>query len=59
MNKIKLETLSEEYTCKNRLIGRCKDCKRDYSDNHPNNLDCPSYEEVIIHVFNVQGGEGE
>lgn len=41
-------------TCLNRIIGRCRDCREDYSDNHPNNLDCLRYQGVKMHVFNVQ-----
>jgi hypothetical protein len=35
----------DEIDCIYRLLGdeRCKECIRDYSSNHPNNLDCPRY----------------
>jgi len=41
-------------TCLNRFIGRCKECKRDYENHHPNNLDCPDYKEIYIDVFEVK-----
>lgn len=47
-----------ERTCLNRFIGRCKDCKQDYSQgHHPNNLDCPNYREMKLVIFEVKERE--
>lgn len=41
-------------TCLNRFLGHCEGCKRDYNQNHhPNNIDCPNYQEMAILIVNV------
>jgi len=49
-------------TCLNRLLKRCKKCKRDYdTKHHPNNLDCPNYHEInilIVNISNVANAKG-
>lgn len=47
--------MEEQYTCRNRLVGNCKDCERDYRlDHHPNNLNCPFYEGVVLYELEIE-----
>jgi len=39
--------------CLYRMIGVCPNCKPDYGDHHPNNLDCPRYRKVGGFEINV------
>jgi len=42
-------------TCLKRFLGECKRCRVDYDPNHhPNNLDCPWYEEIELLVINFE-----
>jgi len=44
-------------TCLNRYLGRCPKCKRDYDqEHHPNNLDCPHYQRLVLAVADIGDG---
>jgi len=45
--------MDREKTCLNRFLNYCKGCTKDYSDNHPNNYDCPYYKEFHYDMFEV------
>jgi len=39
-------------TCLNNFLKRCENCQRDYDTNHhPNNYDCPNYQETEVMTF--------
>ena len=39
--------------CVNRFLGVCNECDLDYSEGHPNNLDCPRYIEMHVVGYSV------
>ena len=41
--------------CLNRVLGRCKGCKRDYNhEHHPNNLDCPRHKGISMFIVEIE-----
>ena len=46
---------TQNITCRNRFLGNCPNCEKDYNpDHHPNNEDCPNYKPIIVRYFNVK-----
>jgi len=51
---ISTDMSTSDITCRNRFLGRCKDCKKDYNQNHyPNNYTCKNHVPMSVGYFGV------
>jgi len=49
-----MKNLNYIVTCKNRFLGKCKNCQKDYdASHHPNNYDCPMHERIRLIEYNI------
>lgn len=50
----------ETIVCRNKILGRCQDCKPDLDPaHHPNNLDCPGFKPQKLMIIEVKEKEKE
>ena len=49
-----IDIITSDITCRNRFLGKCVGCSRDYNqEHHPNNYDCENHIPMSVWYFGV------